>query len=307
MKSIKSTLVFAVILVLMNIVGCSNTLDIKSADAVIAGDRPAMWLLSDSDSEIYLFGTFHLLPPETQWQSVLFDTAMLNTKNTYLEADTTSPQALAELQQAIQHFGLNPPGVTLTSLLGDERAREFSVVAQEFGIAMTNLEMLRPWLASLTVTIAAFQYYGLDQDSGADMTIEKIATSQGDDILYLERANSQIEMLASLDDIKDYATFDEGLDQLENFEAEIQSMITAWSIGDTKMIEQQVVKSIKDISHRAYTALFETRNENWTLQISELMKGSENYFIAVGAGHLVGKQSVINMLQREGFSVVRVQ
>ncbi len=278
-----------------------------SNQATINGDRPAMWRLADSDSEIFLFGTFHLLPPGTQWASAVMDDAMVETETTFFEADTTSQQAQQALQQAVQQYGVNKPGVTLSSTLGAERAAKFGAVAEKYGVPLANLEPFRPWLASLTVTIVAYQRAGFDPNSGAETIITAKATEQGDEIRYLETAVDQIKALASLEDTNDFTSFDDGLKQLEDVDTEIKNLLTSWRTGDVKAMEEQLVDSIKSASPAAFDVLLKNRNANWVEQINTLMAGEGDHFIAVGAGHLVGEDSVVDMLRDRGYTVTRVQ
>lgn len=272
-----------------------------------SGDRPAMWHLEDDDTQIYLFGTFHLLPPEIEWQTAAMEAALAATDITLFEADTTSPQAQQELQQAIQEYGLNPPGTTLSSILGEERAAKFGQVAGQYGLPLAQLEPLKPWLASLTLTVIAYQQAGFDPNSGVEMVLEPIAKAQGDQIGYLESGVSQIKALASLDDQQDFASFDEGLEQLANVKEEIGKLLEAWRTGNVANMETLLVRGIRDISEQSFQVLLVNRNANWVTQINDMMAGEGDYFIAVGAGHLVGEDSVVEMLKEQGFSVNRVQ
>jgi uncharacterized protein YbaP (TraB family) len=299
-------------LLMVGLASSANAKENKSIEAntkasIVTTNRPAIWQLSDEDTVIYLFGTVHVLSPKTQWQTERLDAVLLATDVTYLEADESSAEALADIQQAVGQYGLNPPGVTLSSLLGESLAARFSAVVREFGLSMEQLEPLRPWLASLSLAMVALQKLGLDESSGADKLIETIARTQNDNIRYLESGSSQILAMASLDDSKDYAMFEEGLDQLQNFEQEIHQMIDAWKVGDEKAMQALLVQELKNISQQGYDILFVNRNKNWVAQISHLMAGKGHYFIAVGAGHLVGNESVVAMLKDKGFEVSRVQ
>ncbi len=279
----------------------------ESAPAITSGDSPAMWRLADEDTEIFLFGTFHLLPAETEWQAPAMEAALAATDVVYFEADTTSAEAQQQLQQAVQQYGLNPPGTTLSSILGDERAARFGEVAGKYGIPLAQLEPLKPWLASLSVTVLAYQQAGFDPNSGVEMVLEPLAKAQGDEIRYLELGVDQIKALASLDDAQDFAAFDDGLEQLANIEGEIANLLEAWRTGNVADMEDLLVRSIRDVSEPAFQALLVNRNANWVTQINDLMAGEGDYFIAVGAGHLVGEDSVVDMLQESGFNVERVQ
>ncbi|MGI9295928.1 MAG: TraB/GumN family protein [Pseudomonadales bacterium] len=279
----------------------------KPVEDVVSGDRPAMWRLADEDTEIFLFGTFHILPPGTDWTSAAMDAAMADTTTTYIEADGKSPQAQQELQQVMQQYGLNPAGVTLSSILGAERAAKFAVVAEQYGVPLANLEPLRPWLASMTLSLVAYQQAGFDFQSGAETTIIAKAKEQNDAMRNLETGVEQIKALASLDEIQDYTSFDEELAQLANLKEEIAPVVEAWRTGDLKTIEHSLVKMIRDVSPAAFDILLKNRNANWVRHITALMTGEGSYFIAVGAAHLVGKDSVVDMLREGGYVVMRVQ
>ncbi|MEL6789094.1 MAG: TraB/GumN family protein [Pseudomonadota bacterium] len=290
--------------------GLANGADAQSqevAQAVSFGEGPAMWRMADADSEIYLFGTFHLLPAGLQWTTPTFDAAMLETEITFTEADNESPEAVQAIQSAVQRLGLNPPGVTLSSTLGPERAAEFAAVAQQYGVPAAQLEPLRPWLAILSLTQVAFQQAGYDPQAGAETTILARANSEMDTLGHFETAVSQIEALASLDMIGEFANTDESLDQLTDFGGFAEQMLAIWQTGDVDRLDAELVGSVRDSSEEAFDIIFKNRNANWVEQIEVMMAGEGDYFLAVGAGHLVGKDSVVDMLRSRGYTVTRVQ
>ena len=52
--------------------------------------------------------------------------------------------------------------------------------------------------------------------------------------------------------------------------------------------------------------LLKQRNRNWVPQIETLLAGRDDVLVVVGAGHLVGPDSVIRMLRDKGYEVTRV-
>ncbi|MEZ5917409.1 MAG: TraB/GumN family protein [Parvularculaceae bacterium] len=69
-------------------------------------------------SQIYLFGTVHILPADMVWSTPAFEQAMAETSITMTEADVASPNAQERLASLIQQHGYNAPGVTLSQTLG---------------------------------------------------------------------------------------------------------------------------------------------------------------------------------------------
>lgn len=275
--------------------------------APAAAEGPAMWRLTDQDSEIYLFGTFHILPASLKWMTPALDAAMEKTPFTMTEADTDSPAAQQKLASLVQELGLNPPGVTLSSQLGPERAKQFGLVSERYGIPMAALEPMKPWLALISLSVAIMQSQGYSAEAGAEEVIQGKATSQKDTFAYLETAEFQLRALAGLDNEDWLADFERSLSQMADFEGFSQRTLEAWRTGDLDSIEEEMIGPMKKAAPAAYKTLIADRNANWVGQIEKIMAGSDDYFIAVGAGHFMGEDGVVEMLKRKGYAVERVQ
>jgi uncharacterized protein len=270
-------------------------------------EGPAMWRLSDADSEVYIFGTFHILPASLAWTTPALDAAMEKTPVTMTEADTDSPEAQAKMAALVQELGLNPPGVTLSSQLGPARAKQFAAVAERYGIPMAALEPMRPWLALLSLSVGAMQSQGYSSESGAEGVILTKAAAQKDEIAHLETAEFQIRALASLGNDEWLADFERSIEQIADFEGFSRRTLEAWRTGDLQSIEEEMIGPMRSAAPGAYNSLIVDRNKTWVAQIEEIMRGSDDYFIAVGAGHLIGEDGVVEMLEGKGYTIKRVQ
>ncbi len=268
---------------------------------------PAMWRMTDADSEIYLFGTFHILPPTLNWTTAGLDEAMKRTPFTMTEADTDSPESQTKMGALVQELGLNPPGVTLSSQLGPARAKQFGVVAEKIGLPMAALEPMRPWLALLSLAVGAMQAQGYTSEAGAETIILNRAAAQKDKIAHLETAEFQIRALASLSTDEWLADFERSLEQIADFQGFSKRTLEAWRTGDLQSIDKEMIGPMRDAAPDAYKTLIVDRNTNWVGRIEEIMAGSDDYFIAVGAGHLIGEDGVVEMLERKGYAIERVQ
>lgn len=272
-----------------------------------ADGGPAMWRLADEDSEVFLFGTFHVLPPNVEWKTPAFEAAMRATGVTVTEADVTSPAAAAAMAGLIGKYGVNPPGTTLSGTLGPARAAELERVASSLGVPMAMLETFRPWLALVSLAAIAMQQAGFDAASGVEAVVLARAAEEGDRIEYFETAEDQIRILAGLDDEQMLANFDVTIAQFDDISSLTTRMLNAWRNGDVEGLEADILAPLRKQSPAAFRALIVERNEDWAERIGEIMAGDGGYFIAVGAGHLIGADSVIDMLRARGFTVERVQ
>jgi uncharacterized protein YbaP (TraB family) len=92
------------------------------------------------------------------------------------------------------------------------------------------------------------------------------------------------------------------LDDLASGTDYVDRVAEAWMAGDIGALETMSVGRLKD-SPELLDAMFVKRNLAWCDQIAAIMKGAGTSFVAVGAGHLVGEQSVPALLAERGFTV----
>jgi len=204
-------------------------------------------------------------------------------------------------------LGANPPGVKLSDILGEERFARFAEVTGKLGLPAASMEPFKPWLASITASVMAIQAQGFDPNSGVDKKVTAQALQEGDELDYLETAESQIRMLASLDEEEMLANFDLSIEQISDPDVMLNPMIEAWQQGDVEALERVAIDELRQMSPDAFQKLLVQRNTNWADRVQEMLAGSGNYFIAVGAMHLVGEGSLIDILDDRGIDSDRLQ
>ncbi|MEO0399798.1 MAG: TraB/GumN family protein [Pseudomonadota bacterium] len=273
----------------------------------LRNDAPAMWRLADADTEIYLFGTFHILPPGVNWRTETYDAAMTASAITMVEADLSAPNKDQHMLELLSEYGYNPAGVTLTDTIGVLRAQRLKEVAARFGMQGDLLEAQRPWLALVTLSALALKEAGFDELNGVETLVLQRATMEGDSFDYFETLEDQIVTLASLGDEDMLANFDATMAQFDDFQVYTQIMLDAWRTGDLEALDTSVLGELRRDSPKAFDALIVSRNRKWMTRVIDLMEGDGSYFIAVGAGHLVGEDSLVDLLVERGYAVDRIQ
>ena len=277
------------------------------ASASNAESGPPLWKISDDDNTVYLFGTFHLLPEGANWQSEAVIAAMEAASITVTEADTLSQEAMAGMQALVAQYGLNPPGTTLSQVLGEERAASLFEIAGAYGVPSGMLEPLKPWLALLSVTQAAYMANGLNPELGVEKILNDMAVEQGDSIEYLETVERQIQALAALDGELANNFVDVSVAEFAELQTQLKVGLDAWLAGDTATLDESMIASVREESPTAFDLIFVQRNREWIDRITAYLDGETDTFIAVGTGHLVGEDSVIDMLEDSGLEVARIQ
>lgn len=266
---------------------------------------PAIWHLSDADSDIYLFGTFHLLPPSLNWETDELRAKLASADALYLEADVQGPEAQARLQALVVQLGLNPQGVTLSSMLDAEAIALLASVAPSVGASPQMFEPMRPWLAQIILSVSQMQTLGLDPEAGAETSLLAAVAGSGIEIGYFETTEQQIRAIADLPDEVQIRGFAEGLREMERTPAMLDEMVRAWASGDVETIDRIVNEDMREQTPEMYEALIVRRNRNWVPQILTLLDGEGTVFIAVGAAHMTGENGVVELLRESGITVDR--
>jgi uncharacterized protein YbaP (TraB family) len=263
-----------------------------------------MWLVSDEDSRVWLFGSIHALPEGTQWRSEQFDGIMREVDLYYYEAPTDA-EGQAQVQAAVIRLGLNPPGERLTSYLSDEEAALLRQLAQTYGLPVANLEIMRPWLAGLTLSVGAMQLEGFSLSSGIELTLQPETPDSNE--RYFETPAEQLHFFADMPHEVQVGTLIETLHQLSEVQDVFHAMFDAWHAGDVEALET-VLEALEMKEYpQVRQAIIVKRNKAWVEEIAHLMAGSDDALIVVGAGHLVGEDAVPGLLEERGFAVERVQ
>lgn len=262
---------------------------------------PALWRVTDADSEIFLFGTVHVLPRDVDWRTARVRAAFDEAETVVFEADVQSDPAA--LQALVRQLGALPPGDTLSAQLDVETRARLSHVSAQVGVPEAGLQTLRPWLVALQLTLAAAVREGGDPSAGVESVLTAEARAAGKRIVFLETSESQVRALAGLSPEAQRAFLDASLTEIEDGKSSLQPLYRAWLRGDLGALNRMANEEMEAASPEIHEALITKRNRAWADQIAEILAGEGDVFIAVGAAHLVGDESVALLLRERGIAV----
>lgn len=269
---------------------------------------PAMWRISDANSRIYLFGTCHMLPKGVTWSTPAYKAAMADAKVTAFEVDTKSAYAKSTISALVYERGVNASYESLSDIVGADRFAKLKAFGERYGVTTSSLQRMQPWLATTSLANAALRKEGFDHGLGVEHTVLTDAKAEDDMVAFMESAETQIKALAAFDGADMLATVDATIAQLDSVKETMEPMLAAWLKGDMATLDKLTSADMRKLAPAGYRALVVERNRNWTETIVHwLANKDENYFIAVGAAHFAGPDSVILMLQKKGLKVERIQ
>lgn len=238
-------------------------------------------MVSDADTTIYLFGTFHSLDRDTSWFGARVRAAFDLSDELVLE--TVVPTDPAELHDALVRHGLAKP-----------------ITAGQPVVASTEAPA---FVASAGKAMAAGRSLGMSVEFGADAVLRRSADAVGKKVDGLESFDEQLGMFVGLP--QGQAPSAAPAVAAEPLPVMLDTMRAAWRKGDAARFST-ILGSVKDSSPAAYRALFVDRNAHWADWLAARMDRPGTVFVAVGTGHLIGEDSVQAKLAARGLRARRI-
>jgi uncharacterized protein len=239
---------------------------------------PAIFVVRDQDTTIYLFGTFHALDGKAEWFNDQVKTAFDRSNELVLE--TLIPEGPIKI----------PKGPALAP-------------------GTASVAPSASFLATTRMAIKAGRSQGMNVGNGADMILRRAAEVSGKQVEGLETFESQLNMFSKMapapvapvpkpgDPVKTVA-----VNSLSKTMTDLQ---TAWRRGELSVFVR-MLSQFEQGSPDTYRMMFTDRNARWADWIAARMRTPGTVFVAVGAGHLAGKDSVLVRLAEHGIPSARV-
>lgn len=272
------------------------------ANAVVDAD-PALWVIRDADTTIYLFGTVHLLKPGLGW----FDEAIADA---FRASDELTLEILpmdneAALAPLVMQLARDPNGRTIRDRLSAEQHAAYVARMRKLGLAPEGMEPFEPWFVMMVASVVDYVQRGHMPDSGSEKVLTAAARAAGKPITAFETPEEQIRILDSLPEDEQLAGLVDWVRREDETTAAWEELVKAWAEGDPERAGRLMNREMAG-SPVSAKLLLEDRNRRWVTAIEERMKKPGTVFVAVGAGHLMGDRSVQALLAEKGIKVTRI-
>lgn len=236
---------------------------------------PAIYVVRDEDTTIYLFGTFHILSADVQWFNGPVEDAFASSEELVVETLPVDSAAAAPA-------ALPAPATRMTPAAS--------------------------FLASAQHAVRAGGTRGMALSNGADMVLLRAAAKDGKAVEPLETLQSQLAMMVKIPpESRPPAACT--ADPCPNSPLDLSAAMTllqgAWASGDQGLFAA-MLSDMRVTAPNAYRILFAERNGRWSDWVSARMRQPGTIFVAVGAAHLVGPDSLLVGLARRGLVSRRV-
>jgi uncharacterized protein len=236
--------------------------------------EPAMFVVHDADTTIYLFGTFHALDGDPHWFDYGVRAAFEQSDELVLE--TLLPE-------------------------GPNAAKELSKEIKAPAVAPSP-----SFLATTRMAITAGRSQGMQTNNGADMILRHIAEVEGKPVEGLETLQFQLNMFNKMPPTVAPPASAAGSEQpMQSLSKTMSDMQSAWKRGDQSVFVN-LLNQLRSGAPDTYRMMFTERNARWADWVAARMQTPGVVFVAVGAGHLAGTDSVLVRLAEKGIPSQRV-
>jgi uncharacterized protein YbaP (TraB family) len=259
--------------------------------------RHCLWRLKGETNTIHILGSVHVLRksdyPLPEKMNAVFESAEV----LVLEIDIAESANPANLKKMML-----PKGKTLKNVLSKKTYRMLDKRFHEAGLPIANFAPFKPWMALETLMMSELTKLGFSPMDGLDMYFYRKALKAKKETGALESLDFQISMMDKLGSDK---MVRQALRELDIMEVEMKRMVDAWKSGDLDVLAELIGEMSKG-DKKIHEALFLSRNRDWVEKIQPMLESDKDYLIVVGAGHLVGEGSVIDLLEKAGHTLERL-
>ena len=265
--------------------------------------HPALWEVSDPDTTIYLFGTIHLLPQDVQWRTPKFDQAVSSAQELVVETliDEKNP---AKLMAAMASIGFAQGLPPLVDRVPSAKRSALQAAVKKSGFPPQALDRMKTWTAAFILLGNKFRALGLS--GGVEGVLKSSFSAEGKPVGELETNLEQLSFFDKLPEAAQRSLLEGAIEENQSMNQEFAGMLKAWSKGDVQGIARTFDRDLSG-SPPLQQTLIRERNANWSRWIEQRLAKPGAVMIAVGAGHLAGKDSVLEMLRKDGYKVRRLQ
>lgn len=264
-------------------------------------DNSLLWQISGNGLQkpSYLFGTFHLMCKDDIQFSNQLKAAFANATTMYMELDMDDPALMLSGMMLMTMKG----GKKLSDFYSKEEYKKIETFFKDsLSAPLSFLQTMKPFML---LALLYPKMMPCKTVSGVEEELMKLAKVQKKEIKGLETMELQAAVFDSIPYEEQAKELLKSIDSMEMNKKNFDTMMRVYKSQRLSAIEALFSKSEFGMQDHE-DILLNKRNVNWVEQLGAILK-KENVFIAVGAGHLVGENGLINLLRKKGYKLSPLQ
>ena len=274
--------------------------------------RPAIWLIEDEDTKIYLFGTVHVFPASLEWRSQRLDQVIAEADELVMETPDASNAEMFDEDRMFAPMMMGK-AVPILSRVSPRARPALRAALESTGLPVEAYDEMHIWAVAFMLTgFQIAQGYGEEAGgqavalSGAEEVLGRIFRKSRRPIYGVETVEEQMRVFSTmpLDVQRRFleATVGDSDAPAPPVDPAAPSTDEDWVAGNVDAIAAEM----RTMPAEIYEPLLTRRNRNWTQCLERRMARPGTVLFAVGAGHLAGPESVQRMLAERGIMARRI-
>ncbi len=263
---------------------------------------PALWVVNDEDTTIYLFGTVHILKPGLTWFDEAVKEAFDASDELVIEMIEPDPAAMMKI---VNDMAIDRTGVPLRDKLSEEDRADYEAALTSLNLPVAAFDPLKPWFASVSLSLVPLMKSGYDTNSGVEDALTSRAKARNMKVIGLETPEQQLGFFDNLPEDVQIRFLNFNVDTIDDMADGMENMVAHWANANITALAELMNAGLEE--KILYETLLSNRNANWAVWVDERMDQPGTVFMAVGAGHLAGETSLQAQLKKRGLKAKRVK
>ena len=263
-----------------------------------------LWKVEGQTNAVFLLGSVHALKAENYPMPAVIEAAFTNAQVVAFEADVGALDDPAMALKLMAKARL-PEGEALSQLLSPAVYRQFTNHLKDSPMSAQMLDQFSPGFAAMTLVMLELQKLGLDPEYGLDKHYYPLARKAGKRIVPFETIEFQIDLVTKFTWSEGESLLKTTLKDMDTLEQDLGAMLKAWEVGDGPALEKLLNEAMAQ-EPAIYKRMLTDRSRSWVPKILELLHSGQKAIVIVGAGHLVGKEGVVEQLRQKGLKVTQL-
>ncbi|MCH8829178.1 MAG: TraB/GumN family protein [Planctomycetes bacterium] len=274
---------------------------VHSAEKKAAG-KHFLWVVKSKTATVYLLGSIHVARKSLYPLDPVIENAFQKSDTLVLEVPLDLKTQL-EAQTKLLKVARYGAGDSLPKHLDKETKKLLDAHLKKSGVPSGSYDQFKPWLVSIIITFTELKKHGFSPNFGIDRHFFKKASGKKT-VVGLETVDDQVKMFATLSEKMQASMLKQTLQEVGESAKMIAKTFKLWKSGRAKELDELLLKPMRKPENRPlYKAVFVDRNIKMTAKIEGFLKTNKTWFVVVGAGHLVGKEGIIKLLQARKHSI----
>lgn len=265
----------------------------SAAPAAAARTPVLMWQVRSPTATVYLLGSVHVGSADAYPLDPRIERAFAESDTLVLEVPLDEA-AMANAAAIMQQRGLYAPPDSLDKHLDPATLAKLKTAIEATGMPVQPFMQMRPWFVAMTIALLRLQADGFEPKYGIDVHFH--AAGKDKRFHALETIEAQAGLLSGMPVKLQVDNLRQTLEELDQAGPMMRAAFAAWRRGDGAAIDELMLGPFRKRYPALYRRLFVDRNRRMAKAVTRLLAGKGTSFVVVGAGHLVGNDSIIRML-----------